>query len=127
MEPVTLIMTAIVAGASAALKETAGAAVRDAYAGLKALLHRKLGEDPDATTILDGIERNPDRWSGAVEDLVTKGNVAEDAELITAAERVLELTDPVGTAAGTYNVNISGGKVGAVGPRAIVFMGRDDT
>jgi hypothetical protein len=125
MEPVTFIVTAIVAGASSALKDTAGAAVRDAYAGLKAILQRKLGDDPDATAILEGVERNPDRWSGAVEDLVTKGNVTEDSELIAAARRVLESTDPAGMAAGTYNVNISGGKVGAVGPNATVYMGED--
>ena len=69
MDPATLIVSAIAAGASTALTDAAGDAIRDAYAGLKGLLRRKLASDPDAATILDGVERNPDRWSGAVEVL----------------------------------------------------------
>jgi hypothetical protein len=40
MEPTTLIISALVAGATAALKETASQAVKDAYAGLKALVQK---------------------------------------------------------------------------------------
>ena len=55
-----------------------------------------------------------------------QGEVATDAEIIlAAAKRVLETADPAGAAAGKYTVNISGGKVGAVGDNAEVYMGND--
>jgi hypothetical protein len=38
MEPVTLILTALGAGAALGVKDTASAAVRDAYEGLKGLV-----------------------------------------------------------------------------------------
>ena len=40
MEPISLILAALVAGATAATKDTAGAAVKDAYEGLKALIKK---------------------------------------------------------------------------------------
>jgi hypothetical protein len=44
MEPISLLLTAIVSGAAAALEPTTKQAVKDAYEGLKALIKRKWGE-----------------------------------------------------------------------------------
>lgn len=41
MDPISIIVTALVLGAAAGLKPTTGQTVKDAYAGLKALLQRK--------------------------------------------------------------------------------------
>ncbi|MCZ8361568.1 MAG: hypothetical protein O9338_01940 [Microcystis sp. LE19-251.1A] len=41
MEPISLILAALAAGAVAAAKDTAGTAVKDAYEGLKALIKKK--------------------------------------------------------------------------------------
>jgi hypothetical protein len=41
MDPVTLILTALVAGAAASVKDTANQAVKDAYNGLQDLIKRK--------------------------------------------------------------------------------------
>ena len=43
MEPISLILAALAAGAAAAAKDTAGTAVKDAYEGLKALIKKKFG------------------------------------------------------------------------------------
>ena len=40
MDPITLIVTALAAGAASGAAEAASAAVKDAYAGLKALVAR---------------------------------------------------------------------------------------
>ena len=53
MDPVSLIVTALATGAAAALKDTAGEAVKDAYSGLKSLL--------DAQARFDGRWRRTDR------------------------------------------------------------------
>jgi hypothetical protein len=51
---VTLIVAALAVGAAAGLKDTAAAAVRDAYGALKGLISRKY-----ATVRIAGIERKP--------------------------------------------------------------------
>ena len=43
MEPVSIIVSAVVAGASAALKDTTGQVVKDAYAGLKRFILDRYG------------------------------------------------------------------------------------
>ncbi|MFN7216623.1 MULTISPECIES: hypothetical protein [unclassified Microcystis] len=43
MEPISLILAALAAGAVAAAKDTAGTAVKDAYESLKALIKKKFG------------------------------------------------------------------------------------
>jgi hypothetical protein len=45
MDPLTVIAAALLAGAAAALKDTAAQAVRDAYTGLKSLIARKPSRD----------------------------------------------------------------------------------
>ena len=68
MEPVTLtvVATAIATGAAAALKDTASAAVKDAYDGVKALIRRKYsGVD------LTAVEKKPDSEP-------KRGSLAED-------------------------------------------------
>src|ERR1700722_6846176 len=42
MDPVTLIVAALVAGAAAGLKDTASSAIKDAYNGLRGLVLRRL-------------------------------------------------------------------------------------
>src|SRR5258708_14425928 len=54
MEPLSLIFSAIVAGAAAAAKPTAELAVKDAYSGLKALIKRKWNRVEE-----ESLERDP--------------------------------------------------------------------
>jgi hypothetical protein len=44
MEPITLIIGALVAGAVAVTQEVTGQVIKDGYAGLKALIQRKFGQ-----------------------------------------------------------------------------------
>src|SRR5262252_10390776 len=48
MEPITLILGALAAGALAGVSEDATAAVKDAYAGLKRLVAARFGGKPSA-------------------------------------------------------------------------------
>ncbi|MCB0144110.1 MAG: hypothetical protein KDE50_29740, partial [Caldilineaceae bacterium] len=43
MEPITFIVTALAAGAAAGLTASAENAIKEAYAGIKALIQRKFG------------------------------------------------------------------------------------
>ncbi len=53
MEPISLIIAALVAGATAAAKDTAEKTVKDAYEGLKTLIKRKFEGDPLAQGLVD--------------------------------------------------------------------------
>ena len=62
MDPVTLIVTALAAGAVFGLKDTASAAVKDAYAGLKALVKRRFVGRPKSFRRPQHLRQG--RWLG---------------------------------------------------------------
>jgi hypothetical protein len=121
MDPVSLIVAALAAGASAALKDTTGEAVKGAYAGLKSLLKRKLGDKQAAQVAIDKQEA-PEVWEKPLESEIRESGVADDEEVVKAAQRVMKLTDPEGSQDSKFNVVISGGKSTTVGDHNIVHQ-----
>jgi len=113
MDPVTLIVGALVAGAAGALKDAAGEAVRSAYSALRDLVRRKFGGRPAAETALEQHAAKPDVWEAPLRDALTETGAAEDREIVGAAQRLMALVDPEGTAASKYVVNIGGQSIGA--------------
>ena len=87
MDPVTLIVTALAAGASAALKSTAESAVKDAYEGLKRLIFKRY-RDVDVAPVEKRPESEAKRDSLA-EDLAAAG-ASEDGELLAGAQQLIE-------------------------------------
>ena len=126
MDPVSLIVAALAAGASAALKDTAGQAVRDAYGGFKALLKRKLGDAPLTEQVIEKHAEAPEVWEKPLQEELAAANVAEDEDVIRAAQELLARVDPEGARGGKYNVTITGGKGIVVGDTATVEMTFDD-
>jgi hypothetical protein len=122
MDPVSLIVTALATGASAALTDTATQAVKDAYAGLKSLLKRKLSGNASAQVAIDKHAEAPDVWEKPLEAELRASRAAQDEEIVRSAQRILELLDAKGAAAGKYNVTITGGKGVVVGDKANVTM-----
>ena len=113
MDPITLILSALVAGATAAAKETATEAVKDAYQGLKALVLRKFSGNADAATALGGYEKKPEVWKEPVKDALTETAADKDDAIIKAAQALLAQADPQGHAQGKYNVQFAGPVYGA--------------
>jgi hypothetical protein len=126
MDPVSLIVAALAAGASAALKDTATEAIKDAYNGLKSLLKRKLGNEPAAQVAIDEHEKAPGVWEKPLESELGKSGVADNEEVVRSAQELLALVDPVGAQRGKYNVTVSGGKGIVVGDHAHVEMTFED-
>jgi hypothetical protein len=86
MEVGSAILMALVAGATAALKDTAGQAVKDAYQGLKGLLAGRLSS-------LATLEEDPsdeDYQKTAAKELGKKG-LAQDEAIVAKARELLEL------------------------------------
>lgn len=76
MESITRIVTALAAGALAADSELAEKAVKDAYAGLKALALHKLAGKAEVDTAIRFLEQKPDsegRKTALAEELAAAG------------------------------------------------------
>ncbi|KAM3100881.1 hypothetical protein ACKFKF_10440 [Phormidesmis sp. 146-12] len=109
MDPISLILVALVAGAT----KTAGGVAQDAYDGLKALIKRKFESQGklDSATILDKYEEKPEKTKPLLEDELTEVGADKDEEIIKLAQKLLEQLNPQEAAAGKFNIEISGGTV----------------
>lgn len=87
MDPITMIVLALAAGAAAGLKPSAEQAIKDAYAGVKALIQRKY-----AKVDLASLERKPEseaKRESVREDLDDAG-AGKDQELLDKVNALLE-------------------------------------
>lgn len=109
MDPISLILSALVAGAA----KTAGDVAQDAYNGLKALIKRKFESQgkSDSSTILDKYEEKPEKTKPLLEDELIEAGADKDEEIIKLAQKLLEQLNPQEAAEGRFNIQISGGKV----------------
>jgi hypothetical protein len=115
VDPVTVIVTALGAGAALGVKDTASAAVKDAYSSLKGLAKKRFANREDAQLVLAQYEKSPAKWESMITGELTEAGAARDAELLAAAQLLLSLADPAGSQAGKYNVDVSGGQGVQVG------------
>jgi hypothetical protein len=107
MDPVSMIVAALAAGAASGLTDAAGSAVRDAYQALRASLKRFFASDQVAETALEQHARNPQAWEGALRDSVQQTGAHRDGNIIAEAQKLLQLVDPDGARTGKYHVNAS--------------------
>jgi hypothetical protein len=87
MDPVTLIVAALAAGAAAGLKPTAEQAVMDAYAGVKAFIQSKY-----PSLNLEPLEQKPEseaKQASTAEDLADAG-AGDDNELLERAKALID-------------------------------------
>ena len=105
MEPISLILAALGAGAIAATKDVAGTAVKDAYEGLKALIKKKFAEQGkgDPSTIIEKFEKKPEVTKPLLEDELKEAGLEKDEEILKAAEAVMTKKDPEGASTGKYD------------------------
>ncbi len=127
MDPISIIVAALVAGASSAAKETASSVVKDAYQVLKNLIKSKLADDAVVPVAIDGHEEDPVTWDKPLRKSLSKGDAEHDTEIIAAAQALLKKTDPDGVASGKYHISVSGNVKGLVqGDNATVAMNFND-
>jgi hypothetical protein len=114
MDPVTLIVTALGAGASAgaigALKDDVQDAVKAAHTKLRALVKKRVAGRPDGELALERCETAPLKWESVLTGELIEAGAASDADLITAAKALMELVDQAGSRTGKYDVTIKDSK-----------------
>jgi hypothetical protein len=122
MDPLTTIITALLAGAAAGLKSTAAAAIKDGYAALKQML-----ADRHKNVDLAAIERDLQQIDARrmLEQQLRNSGAAEDAELTSSAKTLLEaVAQKEPGVAGVIGVDLEGIKAGKVRIADIVSAGR---
>jgi hypothetical protein len=92
MDPLSLIIAALAAGAAAAAKDTAGAAIKDSYQGLKGLIQRKLVGDPAAAVVLEEHEKDPATYDAPLKKKLAAAAAEQDAAILQAARELLAHT-----------------------------------
>lgn len=106
MEPVTLIVTALAAGAALGLKDTVSVAVKDAYRSLKTLVTKRLQDRRDGELVVARYEDTPQAWEQPLIAELTAAGAADDAGLIAAAQALMSLLDEAGSKSGKYAVQM---------------------
>ena len=102
MDPITLIVTALSAGAGAARRGGAPPALPDAQAELLALAQERLRGRPNGSMVLRQHAEDPSRWNRPLAKALAAEGAGEDGRLIAAAQAVLRVTDEPGSARGKY-------------------------
>jgi hypothetical protein len=120
MDPVTLIVAALVAGASAGVTDSVKDAVTGSYGRLKSALVARFDQDEAAGRTLERHATNPAGYEVPVRDLIVESGADRDQTIIDLAHELLATADPEGTQVGRYNVKVTGGNVGAIGDNATV-------
>jgi hypothetical protein len=104
MEPVTPIMAALTAGATAGTLEALEGDAREqavaAYARLRGLVERRVSGRPHAELALAEYGAAPQKWEGLLVAELTEAGAASDEELLAAANAFMEL---VGRAVVTFD------------------------
>jgi RIP homotypic interaction motif len=106
MDPVTLVVTALAAGAEAALQDGAKSAVKTAYARLRELAKKRCKDPANGEYVLDKHATAPRVWRAPLEAELVEAGAASDRDLVTAAGELMKMLDPRGSQAGKYTVNI---------------------
>ncbi len=110
MDPVSMVLAALAAGATAAVQDTASQAVKDAYAALKALVKKRFEKKPQAEMALAEYEKDADTWQKPLQKSLVETGADQDEAIVRQAQQVLKLINPQQASQGKYNVQIGEGK-----------------
>jgi primosomal replication protein N len=129
MDPVSLIVSALIGGLTAGLTDTAQVVTKDMYDALKARLMKKAAGNEDAQDAIAKVEKQPE--SKARQELLKeelgKLPLEHDEELLKLAQSLLEALKESGGKAGKYDVDVQNSQGIVVGDNANVTQNFGDT
>jgi hypothetical protein len=108
VEPISLILSALSAGALAAVQEDAAQAVKDAYAGLKRLLLRRLHGNEAAKLSLAQYEKQPVAWEQPLRAELAAINAGQDDEVLAAVRVLVDHLDSDSAGSAVYRNQFHG-------------------
>jgi opacity protein-like surface antigen len=108
MDPISLILAALLTGVAAGVSTSATNAVHDAYLGLREALKRRLAGKPAALDAVEHYVEDPEAWRGNLEVQLGRAGADKDQAILDAAFSLMQLADPAGAGAGKYSVSLIG-------------------
>lgn len=121
MDPITLIVSALAAGAAAGAGGVATQAIQDAYNGLKSLITRKFAGKGGVQNAVATLETKPDSPSrqGVLAEELQAAGAGQDQELAVLAQKLLDLVGQAGLGGSRYTATLTGSGTIAQGPGAV--------
>jgi hypothetical protein len=114
MEPISIILTALMAGVTGgtldALKDEAREKATALYERLRGLAKQRVAGQEDGERALERYPDAPKKWESVLCDELTEAGAAHDTELLDTAKALLELLNQAGAKASKYNVTVTGGQ-----------------
>jgi Het-E N-terminal domain len=125
MDPIT---TSILAALGVMGSEVIKSGVKDAYDGLKGVIHRKWGADAPISKAISALEEDPQSkaQAGVLEEKVGQVKATDDLEVVQALYKLVEQmkTNSIGgDAVAKIQFNMSGGVVQGVAGAENVQIG----
>jgi RIP homotypic interaction motif len=106
MDPISLVVTALAAGAAAALQDGAKSAIKAGYARLRELAKKRFKNPADGEFLLQKHEAAPDTWQDPLAAELAEAGAGNDGDLLAAAQELMKLLDTAGSQAGKYVVSV---------------------
>ena len=104
----SLVLNALTSGAAQGVADGVSDAVKSAYGKLKQLVSAKLSGSKSAEVVLAEHSSDPETWQAPLAKALAAFGVGSDQAVIEAAQQLLALLDPAGTAQGKYQVDLRG-------------------
>lgn len=122
MDPISLVVAALVAGLTAGVTDTAKTAITDMYQAFKARLMPKVESNEDAQSALVALEKKPDSEGRqlALKEELSNLQVEKDTELVHLAQTLLEQLDQKGAQSGKYVITIQNAQGTVIGDKNTV-------
>jgi hypothetical protein len=106
VDPVSLIVGALAAGAVKGVGETASVAVGDAYAALKSAVAARFRGKPAAELVLAEHADDPETYDKPLAKQVAETGADTDPRIVQLAQELMGLLDRQGATAGKYRVEV---------------------
>jgi len=94
VDPISIIVGALAAGALAGAQDVASSSIKDSYERLKSLLRDRFGGRVAAETALDEHGQDPESWEPALRSELLKAGVDADHQVVEHAQALLNWSAP---------------------------------